>query len=105
MTRQEKIREGVAEQFYGGHCEPESRKSYEWYCAVDNAAQTLSYLHSQGVVIKVEGEYTSDFICDDYMDGLGWLTEHGRVPTYRELDRFIRALGYEAVEPLIGEAK
>ena len=40
-----------------------------------------------------------DFICDDYMNGLLFLTEHGRTPTYLELDRFIRALGYILVDP------
>jgi len=45
------------------------------------------------------------FISDDAMNGLLWLTEHDRTPTWLELDRFIRALGYrklpEGEPPLI----
>ena len=63
--------------------------------------KTREYLKSMGVVIKVDMECTSDFICDDYMNGLGFLVEHGRTPTYLELDRFIKALGYVAFKELV----
>ncbi|KKL18507.1 hypothetical protein LCGC14_2474800, partial [marine sediment metagenome] len=33
-------------------------------------------------------------ISDDAMNGLLFLTEHDRTPTWLELDRFFRALGY-----------
>ena len=69
-------------------------------------AEGLLYsLSREGVVIKVDRELPDGFICDDFMNGLGWLTEHDRTPTYLELDRFIRALGYVAVEPLIEDGK
>lgn len=47
------------------------------------------------------------FISDDAMNGLSWLTEYNRTPTWLELDRFIRALGYSKVAliPDIDELK
>jgi len=37
------VREDVAEQFYGGHCEPEDRDGVEWQEALSNADQILSH--------------------------------------------------------------
>ena len=63
----------------------------------------LKYLHDNDVVIKGDRELESSPICDDYMNGLGFLVEHDRVPSEVELDRFVKAMGYVAVGPLIVE--
>lgn len=54
MTKQKEIREWVAEQFYGGYCEPENKDSCEWQEALRNTDQTLVHLHSQGAMLRVK---------------------------------------------------
>lgn len=44
------IKEWIAEQFYGGYCEPEDLGSLDWQDALSNADQIISYLKSQNVV-------------------------------------------------------
>ena len=47
--------------------------------------------------MEVEKQIAEGIISDDAMNSLSWLTKHGRTPTWLELDRFIRALGYRKV--------
>ncbi len=70
MNKQEEIREGVARNIAG--------PLLDWELTLKIADQVLQYLHSQGVVIKVERE-----IYEGYQEA-------------------VRA-GYVAVEPLIEE--
>jgi hypothetical protein len=55
--KQEEIRIWIAEQFYGGYCEPEDRDGLEWQVSLSNADRTLKFLDSKGVVIKIMQKY------------------------------------------------
>ncbi len=87
LTKQEKIREGLRQIIHDCE-EPDGVDA-------DRAVRLIiPYLHSQGAVVKAEGELpfvTSDFI----------LSEHG---VYAKVGRgALSEQGYVAVEPLIGE--
>ena len=78
MTKQEEIREGLYMAMLA------MAPTEELYGKVD---RILSYLHSQGVVIKVDRE-----LPDRTLMGV----------SYRKMRRILNA-GYVAVKPLIGE--
>ena len=75
MTKQEKIREGILKIFDGYNNDP----------AIDWAWITLSFLSSQGVAIKVEGEES---------EGCSIVDKTNAICPYK---------GYTAWKPLIGE--
>jgi len=56
MNRTEQLRKKLAEQFYGGYCEPEDREGYEWQCALGNATQILQAFKDASGAFVVEGE-------------------------------------------------
>ncbi len=92
MTKQEEIREGIESLFKGSmsaiiHDFQFHELTSDWRKEFTN--RVLKYLHSQGVVIKVDKELP--FLWDGYT-----------------MDGYIRELieaGYVAVEPLIKESK
>ena len=84
MTKQEEIREGIAEDIY---CATGNEK--EW--CLRFTEQLFRYLHSQGVVIKV------DRGSDDIQLPILKETWEGMVEDMKEL-------GYVAVEPLMKPA-
>lgn len=58
-------------------------------------ASAHMYIHREAEgKAELREEIPEGFISDDAMNGLSWLTEHDRMPTWLELDRYIRALGY-----------
>ncbi len=115
MTKQEKIREGIAEIVRDcGIRRFQKEKPYAMHeLLTDCADAVLSYLHSQGVVIKVEGELPIEAIIqaldNDISDrrGLKWEWDKIDDEVMAKLKSewatiFQRLLtGYKAVEPLI----
>ena len=109
MTKQEEIREGVAKQFF-----IDQRTSYEYIYRypsweelgesakqpfLDKADYILSYLHSQGVVIKVWRGFPR---CPNQPAEDG-ITEHNFVKREAWIgcrEQLLKA-GFVAVEPLI----
>ena len=89
MSKQEEIREWVAKWFQA-HERPYTTdtifKCTIWDSDYKLADQVLSYLHSQGVVIKVDRELPSHLDTDP-MYKAGWVDAIGN--------------GYVAVEPII----
>lgn len=93
MIKQEEIREGIAIQSYGTHVgEVDNRKHYEL------ADKVIQFLHSQGVVLKVEGELPE---MKDIILGATW--EEQRNVSYSQSQQDMLKAGYEATEPLIEE--
>jgi hypothetical protein len=113
MTKQEEIREGIALRLYEASVKWTGLDTYpqwdETYDAIRDdwrrqADGYLSYLHSQGVVIKTGGiqeiirgaadpiAYKADNI------GISW---ERSAPCYK----LFKDAGYVAVEPLISEVK
>jgi len=81
MTKQEEIREGI------GHYIILYRMGE--YKEDQTINKILSYLHSQGVVIRVDRELTKEVM-------------YGQEAYAQEdIERFLREAGYVAVEPLI----
>lgn len=85
----DEVRESIAQQFYGGYCEPEDRNGYEWACALSNADQILSkpeiaVVDREAEAPKVEsGMFPQIGACasDGYSQGIqdmlkeGWVKE------------------------------
>jgi len=97
MTKQEEIREGIAELFYKNWAE-QSPNPYTSFgklakgvrdIYLKSADEFLSYLHSQGVVIKVK---CPDCVWSQFGEGAVGMT-----PCYR-----CNSTGY-IIEPLIGD--
>jgi hypothetical protein len=84
MNKQEEVREGVEGilgVLYNFHLDGDAY-----------ASQILDYLHSQGVVVKVDGElYPNRYMTRD--------TRYA----YEDAQRDMLEVGYVAVEPLIEE--
>lgn len=49
MTQTEKLREWIAEQIYGGYCEPEDRDGLDWQGVLSNADQILKASKEAGL--------------------------------------------------------
>lgn len=100
MTKQEEIREEIAERI----CD--ALEGDEWFSLAEGqkrfcrlyATNILSYLHSQGVVIKVERELPDLPISQDDYDIVFYPEK-----VYREAQNIMLKADYAAVEPLIKE--
>jgi len=96
MTKQEEIREGIRRLIDG--CYNARNPDYPKLIAFQPMKflnEIMPYLHSQGVVIKVDGELPSSPFIEESGDNNGFIV--GR-------DFMLRA-GYTAVIPLIKESK
>ena len=107
MTKQEEIREGIARIGLGGINPLKNALPNEYGYKI--ADDILSYLHSQGVVIKVKRElpYTIPVLPKFLKRGIitdDDLLEYARVTEVLNRMEYIKA-GYVAVEPLIEEVK
>ncbi len=96
MATREEIREGVAkelarqdDELIWGHIKAESQAVFLF-----EANQILSYLHSQGVAIKVERELPEP----GYMVAPGW-----KKVGWHSACKYMKRTGWEATEPLIEE--
>ena len=49
MTKSEVLLQTIAEQFYGGYCDPFDRDGDEWQDALENADQLLTLLKESGL--------------------------------------------------------
>ena len=111
MTKQEKIREGVASLTRDRFKQPAENAGLDWDENFNHylASDILSYLHSQGVVIKVDrelpeigiisGQYVSEIDKSDRY----WF-ERPQLAAYRKSQQDMLGAGYAAVEPLIEES-
>ena len=88
MTKQDEIREKIEEIFRNDTQYP------SWDKATD---AVLNYLHSQGVVIKVEKELPTI----DWMDGRAIDRDSPGFRGYQVAQQQMLNAGYVAVEPLI----
>ena len=79
MTKQEEIREGFEDWLMGS-------QHREWD-AKTLSGMALEYLHSQGVVLKVDRELPEDWY-NDFLDK-------------KRIEKVFEQAGYVAVEPLI----
>ena len=101
MTKQEEIREGVAEDI-GKNISPEWRSRNKGYLEIrvyDVTDTILAHLHSQGVVIKVDRELPKVEFFDPARPDL--IGEYER-QYIRGMERMLKE-GYVAVEPLVQE--
>lgn len=95
MTKQEEIREGIAELDKlcplgnGGECPPDNAKCKKCAYKFQTADVILSYLHSKDVAIKVAESLPSAFDIDD---------EVISAIEYKK-----KLVGYSLTEPLIKE--
>ena len=95
MTKQDIIREGIANTQMGWAPEASSYAvlpTKEAYQYTDNI---IEFLHSQGVVIKVDRELPDEFAISDFGGGLGMES----IPLFDK--NGIEEAGYVAVEPLV----
>ena len=103
MTKQEKIRDGMAERCFencDGATQEQCDELNKKYDAVDacrycGADQVLAYLHSQGVVIKVKRELPEYW----FDRGEGGYTEQHYIPS--GLQECLEEAGYTAFESLL----
>ena len=91
MTKQEEIREGIANILMD--CGDE----YWKHCSME-AELILIYLHSQGVVLKVERELPK---LKELVGEVSLLEKMGYLSGVREYQDQIRKAGFVAVEPFI----
>lgn len=109
MTGQQKIREGTAKFLYearGGKNWEKSINREEW---LNHAGELLAYLHSQGVVIKVERELPGNpFVFEAHSDGVWvWRLKQENAYERAKEDMLKAGFGIEedgktyAVEPLV----
>lgn len=103
MTKQEEMREELAKEFYNARAsvgdmpwgQAQAVRTIGADLAYAKATEILEYLHSQGVVIKVERELPKPEIYINCWAQSG----------YALCQYHIEEAGYEAVEPLIKEVK
>ena len=93
MTKQEKIREGIFDILFGTCMHITDNPD-------DKTAEVLRYLHSQGVVIKVDRELPKPILYGHFT-----MVDDERMATPREISEFTQQemleAGYVATEPLI----
>ena len=109
MTSQEEIKEGVAQWLSGyfkfGWQQLDDKQHQQ---KLDEAQSLLSYLHSQGVVIKIDKKLLLISLKDAEEHDTKWaesnftdsLQEFGK-----ETQQNMLKAGYVAIEPLIKEAE
>lgn len=90
MTKREKIREGIARRL--------PTPAPDWVLA----DILIEYLHSQGVVIKVESELPKQDIYVSPAFG-ATVEQESKMGGYDEAQQNMLKAGYVAVEPLIGD--
>lgn len=111
MNKQDKIREGIAAflcNYSGG--------SSWWYLSINHmvykqqeyleeADEILGYLHSEGVVIKVDRELPQNPYVDSYQgnDPEAQSVNDAAEWSYEEAQKDMKKAGFEAVGPLIKE--
>ncbi len=102
MTKQEEIREGIAKLTEDRFRFPAEEAGLIWDKNFNYmlASNILSYLHSQGVVIKVDRELPS--LTDASRCSPGSYTWNKHIAEFNYQQDMLRA-GYGAFEPLIEE--
>ena len=97
MTKQEEIKGEIYRILYDVACSPYPERGG---LLENRASQILAYLHSQGVVIKVERELPPRYFAN--RKKMPWVSDYDVEKNTQE--EMLKA-GYVAVEPLIEESK
>ena len=114
MDKRSEIREGIARKllvFYWGTRTDkmplwEDVNEFEQEDLLEDSKQILSYLHSQGAVLKVERELPENPWVEDKMaDYYTKLWRRHHYDGYNQAQQEVLKAGYKATEPLIEEMK